>query len=341
MKEDVESAVKHNRVLEMGIRFLAGETINKREEAQRYHVNARSIQRDLDDLRIFFAEKGMEEGTEQEIVYDRASNAYRLERDNKEVLSDGEALAVCKILLESRAFAKTEMDEIIDKIIRGCIPKKSFSKVMALIANEKFYYIEPKHKKQVIGQIRNIGHAIQEHYLLEVEYERQEKSVVKRRLKPVGILFSEYYFYLAAFIDDDGEKVKKEKQDNLLPTIYRIDRIKSMNILKEHFSVPYQDRFQEGEFRKRIQFMYDGPLQKIKLEYNGPSVEAVLDRLPTAEIVEAKDGKYIVSAEVFGLGIELWIRSQGSMIKVLEPKELADKIKADLKKELARYEEQE
>ena len=77
-----------------------------------------------------------------------------------------------------------------------------------------------------------------------------------------------------------------------------------------------KDRFEEGEFRKRIQFMFGGKLRKVKFEYTGYSVEAVLDRLPTAKIVSEKDGKYIIEAEVFGDGIDMWLRSQGDRIKV-------------------------
>ena len=42
--------------------------------------------------------------------------------------------------------------------------------------------------------------------------------------------------------------------------------------------------------------------------------EAVLDRLPTAEIVERDETGWTVEAEVFGKGIEMWLRSQGSYI---------------------------
>ena len=78
--------------------------------------------------------------------------------------------------------------------------------------------------------------------------------------------------------------------------------------------MPYRDRFEEGEFRKRIQFMYGGKLQTVKFVYTGPSIESVLDRLPTAEILEERDGAYTVQAEVFGKGIEMWLRSQGDLI---------------------------
>ena len=86
---------------------------------------------------------------------------------------------------------------------------------------------------------------------------------------------------------------------------------------EETFQVPYKDRFQEGEFRKRVQFMYGGRLQTVKFKYSGPSAEAVLDRLPTAEIIEEKDGVFTVRAEVFGTGINMWLRSQGEYVEIL------------------------
>jgi hypothetical protein len=37
--------------------------------------------------------------------------------------------------------------------------------------------------------------------------------------------------------------------------------------------------------------------------------------LPTAEIVnESDDGTYTVTAEVYGKGIEMWLRSQGDFV---------------------------
>ena len=69
--------------------------------------------------------------------------------------------------------------------------------------------------------------------------------------------------------------------------------------------------------RKRIQFMYGGELQTIRFEYTGPSLESVLDRLPTAKVLQVTEKGWIVEAEVFGTGIQMWVRSQGDYIKVL------------------------
>ena len=114
--------------------------------------------------------------------------------------------------------------------------------------------------------------------------------------------------------------IRFENPDDLFPTIYRVDRINSFKVLDEHFKVPYRNRFEEGEFRKRVQFMYGGKLQTVRFTYTGPSVEAVLDRLPTAEIVGERDGEYEIRAEVFGKGIEAWLRSQGAYVQMKNPK---------------------
>ena len=108
---------------------------------------------------------------------------------------------------------------------------------------------------------------------------------------------------------------RDENPDDLFPTIYRVDRIQSFTVRDEHFTPVYTTRFQEGEFRKRVQFMYGGKLNRIKFKYVGPSVESVLDRLPTAKIIEKDDEGYLIEAEVFGKGIDMWLRSQGEYVR--------------------------
>ena len=64
-----------------------------------------------------------------------------------------------------------------------------------------------------------------------------------------------------------------------------------------------------------MQFMYGGKLEQIQFKYTGPSIEAVLDRLPTAEIMSQDEDGWTVEAEAFGKGIEMWMRSQGDYIQ--------------------------
>lgn len=64
-----------------------------------------------------------------------------------------------------------------------------------------------------------------------------------------------------------------------------------------------------------MQFMYGGKLQKVRFKYSGPDIDAVLDRLPTAVIESEENGIYTVKAEVFGKGIDMWLRSQGENVE--------------------------
>jgi hypothetical protein len=188
-----------------------------------------------------------------------------------------------------------------------------------LIGNEEFLYVEPRHKTRFLDTMWDIGQAIRGCKYIEIEYKRtKDKSVVKRKIRPVSIMFSEYYFYLTAFIEDEDVKKNFEVLDDAFPTIYRIDRISKMKVLDEKFHIPYSSWFEEDEFCKRIQFMYGGKLQKVKFKYSGSDIDAVLDRFPCAKILSEEDGVFTVSAEVFGKGIDMWLRSQGENITKLE-----------------------
>lgn len=310
---------KVNRVLGIYTRLLNGYIVDKLEEAQRYCVNEKSIQRDIEDIREYCDLNLDEFGNYNSVVYDRSEKGYRLEYINRMKLSNAEILAVCKIMLDSRSFTKQEMSSMLRKLINCCVPEKEQKLVRELIANEEYHYVEPRHQTVFIDKLWDIGQACKGNRYLEIKYKRlKDKATVTRKIKPMAIMFSEYYFYLTAFIENEDVKNDFEVINDMYPTIYRIDRIVSLELLDETFRVPYSDRFEEGEFRKRIQFMYGGKLRSIKFEYIGYSVEAILDRLPTAKILSEEDGKYLIQAEVFGDGINMWLRSQGENIKLID-----------------------
>ena len=309
---------KIERVLQLYAKLADGYVIHKEEEAQRFGVNKRSIQRDIDDIRNFLDADAERTGIVNSVIYDRQEKGYRLEQLYSLRLKNSEVLALCKILLDSRAFTKEEMAEMLDKLITCCVPKSNQKLVKDLISNEEFHYVEPRHKTEFIDTMWKLGQAVRECRYVDIDYYRlKDKSVVHRKVKPVAIMFSEYYFYLTAFIDDKEVQKDFDVLNDSFPTIYRIDRIKGMKVLDERFHIPYSSRFEEGEFRKRIQFMYGGRLQKVTFKYSGLDIDAVLDRLPTAKILAEEDGVYTVQAEVFGKGIEMWLRSQGDSVEII------------------------
>lgn len=308
---------KIQRILGIYTKLMDGKTVNKQEIAARYNVHPRSIQRDIKDITDFLERDELNTGVFNSVIYDKNADGYRLQYENVYKLSPQQILAICKILLDSRAFVKEEMSEIIDKLIHAAVDKNDQPQVEQLIKNEEANYVELQHKTRFLDKMWDIGQAIQNQNYIEIEYKRGDNEIKKRKLKPAAIMFSEFYFYLTAFIDDKNLCENFDVANDPFPTIYRIDRIQNLKILDEHFRVLYSSRFEEGEFRKRVQFMYGGKLQTVRFKYKGPSIEAVLDRLPTAKVEKHEDGVYTVKAEVFGKGIERWIRGQGDAVEVL------------------------
>lgn len=278
---------KVSRVLSLYQRLMEGEVVDKEVEAARYGVSARSIQRDISAINDFFEQETEKSGVINSIEYDKKKGGHYLSQIYKTRLTNSEILAICKILLDSRAFTRERMEHILDILVDRCTPAEGKAIVQDLIKNEEFHYIELTHKSEFVDKMWDIGQAIHQNRYLEMDYKRtKDGAIVKRRVKPVAIMFSEYYFYLTAFIEDEDVKADFDVIDDAFPTIYRIDRIAGYKVLDKQFKIPYGNRFKEGEFRKRIQFMYGGKLQKVKFKYKGTSVEAVLDRLPTAKILE-------------------------------------------------------
>ena len=335
----LSKSTKYNRTLDLYARFCEGNIINKSEEAKRYNVDERSIQRDIDDIRAFLDERSITDSTDtRKIEYDRTRKGFVMTGKENILMDNSEILAVSKILLDSRAFTKREITDILDKLVNFCVPQNSMKLVADLIANEKYHYVELHHKSYIKDKLWALGSEIQQCNLLEIVYRRQADSEewVKRYIQPVAILFSEYYFYLNAYIVEKNQKREYAQKYNY-PAIFRIDRIKSYRKVGEKFKIPYASRFEEGEFRKRIQFMYAGELIKLQFRYIGDSVEAVLDRLPTAKVINEDESGSIIEAEVFGKGILMWLLSQGTMVEVLKPDSLRQEMKDTLLEILNKY----
>ena len=103
------------------------------------------------------------------------------------------------------------------------------------------------------------------------------------------------------------------------------------------YKLTKEQNVDEGELRKKSQFMWPGPSRRIRFEFSGPSLQAILDRIPTAKVVERIDGKSIIEAEVFGDGIKMFLLSQGSWVKVLAPDNFVQEMKDEICKMQSLY----
>lgn len=193
-----ENGNKALRVLSMYQKLMNNQIVNKAEEAAAYGVNSRTIQRNIDDIRGFL-ETTDSAGISKQIVYDQKERGYRLEEVYDENLTTGEALDVCKILIDSRAFPKDKMKKLIYQIVGSSVPEPEQKHIYELVNNELFHYIEPRHKTDCSEMLWQIGEAVHTNHYIEIEYQRtKDKSIVTRRLRPAAIMFSEYYFYIVS-----------------------------------------------------------------------------------------------------------------------------------------------
>ena len=309
--------MKDMRLLKLYNRLLKNDDIDVEEYAKENGVSTRTVERDIKCIKDFLADN---EDKSRELIRIKRKKKYQLSYSEDSVnLTKSEILAISKILLASRAFLKDEISLIIDKIVKQCGPGQDLDLIQELLKNEKFHYIELQHKKSFITHIWKLGQAIKDRKKVEIAYKKMDGNMVRRVIDPVGLMFSEYYFYLLAHI----ENIDKEKyfcnKDDLYPTIYGLDRIEDFQVLNEKY-IPtlYKNRFQEGLFRKQVQFMTGGKLRKLKFIYKGSSIEALLDKIPTAKAKEIDKNIYEIKAEVFGNGIDRWILSQGDAIEIIE-----------------------
>lgn len=296
--------IKSFRLINMYEKLNRGDIINKKKFAEEFGISEKSVQRDIDDLRTYLYESG---GNETAIEYDYEKNGYRLVKQERTFLTNEEIFAVAKILLESRGLNKQELNSLIDKLLIQATPSARVN-IKELILNERFHYIPPRHGKPIIDAIWKLNGHIFNKEIIEFDYIRKDGVASHRAVKPLSVMFSDYYFYLIAWMADDSKD---------FPTVFRVDRMTEVKATGEKFKIPYKDRFEEGEFRKRVQFMYSGPLKTIRFEYTGQSIEAILDRIPGAEILEQGNGKYVLKAECYGDGILMWLRTQGDYVKIL------------------------
>lgn len=317
---------KSDRILELFFRALKGESLSVNQLSIKYNVTKRSITRDINNLKIFLSEHREILGN-AELVYSSTNHCYTLKMDN--FITNKELLSIAKVLIGSRAFSQNELLSIILKL-KSHTSYSDRLKLESLMSKEMYHYNEINFDcNSVIDNVWDLTEYIYGRRAITITYYKMNRSLVKHKIKPISIMFSEYYFYLIAY--------KYDEEFENTPIYFRIDRITNIIAHRENFSLSHQNDFDEGLLRKRSQFMWPGTLRKIQFEFTGPSLQAILDRIPTAKVIDKKNGVHIIEAEVYGDGIKMFLLSQGSWVKVTSPKEFVEEMKNTIEEMVENY----
>lgn len=316
---------KQDRLLEIFFRGLRGEDISVQRLADEYEVSTKSITRSINDLKNFLADHRDLVG-HTELQYSHQDHCYHLFMD--EFLSSKELFSLVEVMIGARAFSKEELLQLTAKLKKLTTPEDR-EKLNELVRKELYHYPEVKHDcESVQNLLWQLVNCITEKKEISIDYYRADRKWVTHRLRPASVMFSDYYFYLIAF-NTEGAPDK--------PLYFRVDRIRDLTIHRKHFTSNDAPSFDEGLLRQRSLFMFPGKLQTIRFEFTGPSVQAVLDKIPTAKIIEREGRKYMIEAEVYGKGIKMWLLSQGAWVKVVAPEDFATEIKEEISRMMVKY----
>ncbi len=246
MEEYADRSLKTSRVMELFLRSIKGESLSAKNLADEYNVSTRSITRDINDLKAFLAENRDVIGY-ADLVYSSSTHCYSLKMDH--FLSNKELLAITKVLIGSRAFNNQDLIDIIKKLKMNTTPSDR-ERLQALIAKEMYHYNEISTDcKSVIDNLWKITDCIKDRNIITISYYKMNRELVKRKIKPVSVMFSEYYFYLIAYKCDD---------ETNSPIYFRVDRIVGITVHRDKYTLTDGQSVDEGVLREKSQFMWPG-----------------------------------------------------------------------------------
>lgn len=285
--------------------------IDKNKLINEFNVNEKTIQRDIEFIRNYLSDNY---DNKEELLYDKQNNKYYLSRSEEHKLSSVEIFSIIKILLESRAFCKEEMESIVNTV-SSYASHKDNKNIKDLVLNEKYHFQPLNHEKPILKNIWDLNQYILKKEAIQIEFTRFNGQVSKRIVYPLSIVFSEFYFYLVA-------KIENSKFDN--HTFFRIDKLDKIQMINKKYTV--DERFEDGHFKKRIMFMHGGDLMKIKFRYTGQFIEHIIDRFPILEVKNIDEDIYEFDVEVYGKGCLMWFLSQGERIEIISPQSLREEL---------------
>lgn len=316
---------KSTQILELYLKFLNGEKLSKSEISAYFdNKSDRTIQRYISDLNNFL---GSYEATDHlKIKYSYSMNAFHMVNVGDQRIDEMQVLAILKILIATRGLGEEEIKTAVHNLTERLEPEDQ-KMIEKAIQSELVHYKPMNHGAPLYQMIWDITLLIQQGKSLKFNYANAMNQMREHIVKPMYITFSELYFYLVTM---------NEKHQTI---IYRLDRILDYEVHRTQIEVPNSPFTKEGELKKRIYFMYGGERKRVRFEFNGGIIESVLDRFPTAKLIKKdyEHNRFEVEIEVIGDGILMWLLSQGSKVKVLEPNSLKVKYMEELEKMFNQY----
>jgi predicted DNA-binding transcriptional regulator YafY len=321
-----EEKVRVNRILLIDELIRSGAYPNASTLAATVEVTSRTIQRDIDYLRLFY---------NAPIAYDPLRRGYYYTEKNffvkSVLLTEGELFSITLFDRLLDQYRNTPLEgnlrEIFKKIVSS-LPQKIT--VDSSFLSNKVSFI-PDHGGNIDTEaFQVIFDALQSNTTVAFDYRPLQKTTYMRRTAdPYHAICQRGNWYLIAFCHDKNE-----------PRMFTLSRIKKAAKTKQVFKVPSD--FDPHEYFDKEMGVWASSRTPYTVEFTVDKEVGTyaLDRQwhETQTVKENKDGSVKVKFTTTQIPEVLrWVLGQGHTVKVLKPPELVAMVKDETEKVRGMY----
>lgn len=324
-----------NTTLEVFLKLLGSEKMQTKEIADEMNISLRTAQRTIRDIKTAIYQNAT---LSKYYELKQIGHAYTIEQ--KSLLGVEQILVIAKVLIASRSLNKSELNAVLDQMMSMLSIDKQ-SVVKSSIASERstdFYIGDKSDRLDKIWQLEQFiskGTRIKFDYTDREMTEFPETTTVN--VIPDHTFFDNHYLFLVGF----------EAESQQYRT-YRLDWMSEIAVSEERVNSEYDQRPNHGEEAKHNAYGYRGKLTHIKFEYYG-YVGYVKDQFPSCRVIRQLNKKNrfpfavnLLEIDVnYSPGVKLWLLGQTTILRVTEPKEIADDIRDTLYQSYQLYQDEE
>ena|GEM_PF-1007890 len=242
------------------------------------------------------------------------------------------ALALAHILLASRAFPRTQTRDLID-FIADTLSLAQQQVFARAIKRDLQSYSPLSRPKSLLSLLARMTTGIDQHQRMTFHYQPLVPNghAPQYQGQPLAVYFENYYFYVIIQLVNHDEIVHDK------PTVFRLDRMASIDWVEAGDAKPGFDKFSLQQQRQNVYLLPIG--DTLTFTFSSRVAEQnILDRFPTARVTGHTDnGDSLIEATAQEEGALLWLQSQGPNVKLLSPAALVNKLKHRLQTNLAQY----
>ena len=282
-----------------------GEIIDEMTKAG-YRVTRNTLKDDIDSLNAFGFDVVVNREFSNQIFV--GSRTFELT----------EARLLVEAVASSRFISPAKSDQLIRKLKRAVGPNER-KKLTPHIMTKRHIKSD---NKEIYYNVDEILDAYEEEKKVRFryfDYSPEKKKVYRNAGKfysvsPYFMIWSEDYYYMVGFSDDDGEI-----------RTYRIDRMNKTQKSEED-AVPRPEGFDDTDYCRKVFDMYEGTEQEVVLECRNRVMKNIIDRFGVdVETWIVSDEKFRARATVSASRtFYAWVFGFLGDIQIVEPQEMKD-----------------